>query len=207
MKEGAFSRFACQVEPIELPDGICSERVSVIQDRANPFFYWSNTRGVLVCPPHGMHTDFGSIPKSIQRIPHLDRMTFAPSYILHDCLYWFRYALKPRICVELEPDDSGMIHLTGAKWACLLEGIFEPNDNIRMALYMDEFHIVPVTRLWCDVLLNEMMYVQTHGDAAWERPVVQTGLFLGGWVPWWLHARRKAGGDDPPPLDHEICTA
>ena len=207
MKEGAFSRFSCRTDHIELEDGTCSERVSVVQDPASIFFYWSNVRGILVCPPNGMHTDFGSIPKALQRIHGLDRMTFAPSYINHDCLYWFRYALKPRMCIEMQYDNSGLIRLTVAQRACLSEGVFEPNDNMRIALYMEEFFVVPVTRLWCDGLLNEMMYVQTRGDAVWERPVVQTGLFLGGWVPWWLHARRKAGSDDLPPLDHEICTA
>lgn len=205
MNLGAFSRFSPRCDPIELPNGKFSERWTVTQKYDDPFFYWSNKRGVIIPPNNGMKTDFGSIPKPLQAIHGLDRMTFLPSYVCHDFLYWYRYALKPRLCVEV--DDAGMIRLTPAQKDCLLDGIFEPNDNTRIWVYGAEFSVVPVGRLWSDGTLNEMMFVQSHGDAAWERPVVQSGLFVGGWVPWWLKNIRFNNPSSNDPQNHEIVTA
>jgi hypothetical protein len=203
---GAFSRFAPRVDPIENEDGTASEQVRVAQDPYNLFYYWSNARGVLIAPPNRMKSDFGSIPKTIQRVPRLDRMTFLPSYISHDDLYWFKYCIKPAFVAGV--DEHGMIQLTPAQMSCLIAGVMEQDDNLRISIYMNEYSIVPVKRLWSDGTLNEMMCVQTRGDATWERKVVQTGLFIGGGIPWWLHERRKANKSDNygDPNNYEAVT-
>lgn len=202
MNLGAFSRFCPKCEAIELPNGLADERWMVTQDVHNPFWYWSNRMGCLIPPPNGMKTDFGSIPKAIQRIPHLDRMTFGPSYICHDDLYWFRYVLIPRFPFYL--NDEGMIVLLEEQRGCLMDGIFEPDDEVRKSIYNRCFYLEDIGRMYADAMLSDMMTVQSHGDAAWERKVVRTGLFLGGWVPWGIKTLRQK---NPPPQDHEICTA
>lgn len=199
---GAFSRFSPPCDPVELSSGLASERWMIRQEIRNPFWYWSNSCGCIILPPNGMKTDFGSIPKLIQRVPHLDRMTFLPSYICHDDLYWFRYVLIPRFQFYL--NDDGMIVLLPSQRDCLLDGIFEPDDEVRKSVYNQHFYIEPIGRMFADAMLSDMMTVQSHGDAAWERKVVRSGLFLGGWVPWGIKTLRQ---DSLPPDNPEICTA
>lgn len=177
---GFFSVPAPRVDPVIEPNGECHGFFRVDQDPARVFFYASHRLGVVLAPNHRMITDFGSIPRVLQGLPRLDRTTYLPSYIGHDFLYWFRYVLR------LPPEG-----LDPWRLSVLHRGVFELDDDARVTIYEEAFEVVPCGRLYCDGLLSEMMTVQTYGDARWQRKVVRSGLFVGGWAAWLGKQRRK----------------